>query len=64
MKILYAFWVAFWWLLEANMAPKASQNGARGGLDFAPVFGLGGVLEGLGGVLGPLGAQELILIDF
>ena len=41
------------------MAPKASQNGARGGLAFPPVFGLGGSWEGLGGVLGGLGYKGL-----
>ena len=46
--------------LGANMAGQASQNGARGGVESAPVFGLGRVL----GVLRPLGAQELILIVF
>ena len=45
--------------LGANMAPKASQKGVLGG-GLVPVFGLGV----LGGVLGPLGAQEPILIDF
>ena len=38
--------------LGANMAPKSFQNGARGGLDFAPVFGLGRLLGCPGGVLG------------
>ena len=47
--------------LGANMAPKSFQNGARGGVESAPCFWAWRVL---GGVLGPLGAQELILIDF
>ena len=47
--------------LGANMAPKSFQNGARGGDESAPCFRAWKVL---GGVLGPLGAQELILIDF
>ena len=47
--------------LGANMAPKSFQNGARWGDESAPCFR---AWKGLGGVLGPLGAQELILIDF
>ena len=46
--------------LGANMVPKASQNGARGGV-FWSCFSL---WSGLGGLLRPLGAQEPILIDF
>ena len=47
--------------LGANMAPKSFQNGARWGVESAPCFR---AWRGLGGVLGPLGAQELILVDF
>ena len=48
--------------LGANiMAPKSFQNGARGGLGFPPCFR---AWRGLGGVLGPLGAQEAPRADF
>ena len=46
------------------MAPKASQKDGRGGGDIAPVFGLGRVLGGSWGFLGPKRPPELILIDF
>ena len=46
--------------LGANMAPKASQKGGRGVAKVVPFSGL----EGSWGVLGPLGAQELMLIEF
>ena len=47
--------------LGANMAPKSFQNGARGGDDIPPCFRS---WRGLGGVLGPLGAQEALRADF
>ena len=47
--------------LGANMAPKSFQNGARGGVESAPCFG---AWRDLGGVLGPLGAQEAPRVDF
>ena len=47
--------------LGANMAPKSFQNGARGGVESAPCFR---AWKGLGGVLGPLGAQEAPRADF
>ena len=50
--------------LGANMAPKSFQNGARGVAILLPVFGLGRVLGGSWGLLGPKRPQDLILIDF
>ena len=54
--------------LGANMVPKSIQNGARWGVEKAPSFR---AWKGLGGVLGPLGAQEAprpdlntFLVDF
>ena len=54
--------------LGANMAPKSFQNGARWGVESAPCFRAG---KGLGGVVGPRGAQEApradlnrFLVDF
>ena len=46
------------------MGGKASQNGARGVMKVVAKVLLFLGLEGLGGVLGPPGAQEPILIDF
>ena len=43
------------------MAPKSFQNGARWGGESAPCFR---AWRGLGGVLGPLGAQEAPRADF
>ena len=43
------------------MAGKASEKGGQGGGSIGPCFR---AWKGLGGVLGSLGAQELILIDF
>ena len=42
------------------MAPKASQNGARGEWESAPVFGLGGVLGASWRLLGSKTFQKLI----
>ena len=56
----------FVWLvvaLKANMAERASQKGAGGG-GLLLFSGLERSWRGLGGVLGLLGAQELILILF
>ena len=50
--------------LGGQHGPKASQNGARGALDFPPVFGLGMVLEGSWELLEAFGAQEVIFMDF
>ena len=51
--------------LGANMAPKSFQNGAPGGIRVCSLFsGLEGSWRGLGGVLGPLGAQEAPRADF
>ena len=47
--------------LGVNMVPKSFQNGARGGLEFGPCFR---AWRGVGGVLGPLGAQEAPRADF
>ena len=47
--------------LEANMAGKVSQKGARGGEESAPCFR---AWRGLGGVLGPLEPQEAPRGDF
>ena len=46
--------------LGGEHGPKSVPNGVRGGRDWSLFLGL----EGLGGVLGPLGAQEPISIDF
>ena len=47
--------------LGANMVPKSFENGARWGGESAPCFW---AWKGLGGVLGPLGAQEAPRVDF
>ena len=47
--------------LGANMAPKSFENGARRGDESAPCFR---AWKGLGGILGPLGAQEAARADF
>ena len=47
--------------LGVNMAPKSFENGARWGDESAPCFR---AWKGLGGVLGPLGAQEAPRADF
>ena len=52
--------MAFWWLLGPTWPQKPPKRVA-GGVKKCSLFS---GLEGLGGVLGPLGAQERILIDF
>jgi len=54
--------------LGANMVPKSFQNGARGRLAFAPLFGLGRLLGGSWGRLGaswrPRADFNRFLVDF
>ena len=56
-----SFLIGLLMALGANMAPKSFQNGARWGDESAPCFR---AWKGLGGVLGPLGAQEAPRADF
>ena len=64
MKILHVFWMVFWWLLGPTWPKKAPKRRPGRDRPLVPFWSCFWAWRGLGGLLGPLGAQEQILSIF